>query len=308
MSKKDLNTVKIAGLSLISTSEKRLLEFLTSRIVRGRKTWIVTPNSEFLVFAKHNPWFKKILNQADVAIPDGVGLVWASRFLVPRWVSSAKQERVASRSSVIKEQISGIDLMEKLCQEAARHGWSVYLLGGKPKVAEKALAVLKKRHSGLKGWAEAGPKLEIRNTSDGVRLSLRSHDSSEVKEQEAKEVTSANKSRVADETIYPNEMRAGMTSIRRINSERPDILFVAFGMGKQEKFIWDNWSKLDIKLAMGVGGAFDYISGQVPRAPKWVRKIGLEWLFRLVREPWRWKRQLRLIEFIWLIFKEKIQV
>ena len=57
---------------------------------------------------------------------------------------------------------------------------------------------------------------------------------------------------------------------------------------------------------MGVGGAFDYISGRVPRAPRWVRSIGFEWLFRLLIEPWRIKRQLVLLEFVWLVIKEKL--
>ena len=96
--------------------------------------------------------------------------------------------------------------------------------------------------------------------------------------------------------------------IKGIDDTKPDLLFVAFGMGKQEKFIGDNWSELDVKLAMGVGGAFDYISGGVSRAPEWMRKSGLEWLHRLFRQPWRWRRQLRLIEFIGLVFRQKFNL
>jgi N-acetylglucosaminyldiphosphoundecaprenol N-acetyl-beta-D-mannosaminyltransferase len=80
---------------------------------------------------------------------------------------------------------------------------------------------------------------------------------------------------------------------------------VGFGMGKQEKFIADNWGKLEVKLAMGVGGAFDYFSGNVPRAPKVLRRAGLEWLYRLIRQPWRVRRQLALVKFVWLVIKEK---
>lgn len=85
-----------------------------------------------------------------------------------------------------------------------------------------------------------------------------------------------------------------------INKKQPTFLFVAFGMGKQEKFIGDNWPRLRVKLAMGVGGAFDYLSGEVKRAPQWVQKMGFEWLYRLLKEPWRWKRQRSLLTFIWL--------
>jgi N-acetylglucosaminyldiphosphoundecaprenol N-acetyl-beta-D-mannosaminyltransferase len=85
-----------------------------------------------------------------------------------------------------------------------------------------------------------------------------------------------------------------------------DILFVAFGQVKQEKWIDANLNKLSVKIAMGVGGAFDYISGEVPRAPKWMRSLGLEWLFRLIVQPWRIKRQLKLLKYVWLILKERL--
>lgn len=254
MSKKELNTVKIAGLDLISTSEKRLLAFLAPRVVENRKTFVTTPNSEFLVFARHNPWFNAILKKTDVAIPDGVGLIWASRIL----------------GQPIKERISGTDLMKKICQKAAKKKWSVYLIGGQPGVAKETLVILKKRYPGLRGWAKTGPKLELMKGNWSPKA-----------KQEVKKI------------------------VKEINTKKPDLLFVAFGMGKQEKFIWDNWDKLKVKLGMGVGGAFDYISKQVPRAPKWLRNLGLEWLYRLFHQPWRWKRQLRLIEFVWLVIKKK---
>jgi N-acetylglucosaminyldiphosphoundecaprenol N-acetyl-beta-D-mannosaminyltransferase len=83
-----------------------------------------------------------------------------------------------------------------------------------------------------------------------------------------------------------------------------DLLFVAFGSPKQEFWISKNLSKLPVKVAIGVGGAFDFESGKVKRAPKWMRETGLEWLFRLINQPWRLKRQLSLITFIMLVFKE----
>lgn len=85
-----------------------------------------------------------------------------------------------------------------------------------------------------------------------------------------------------------------------------DILFVAFGSPKQEKWIYQNLPKLNIRVAIGVGGAFDFISGRVRRAPVFVRKLGLEWLFRLIIQPWRIKRQLKLIQFLLLVIKERL--
>jgi N-acetylglucosaminyldiphosphoundecaprenol N-acetyl-beta-D-mannosaminyltransferase len=83
-----------------------------------------------------------------------------------------------------------------------------------------------------------------------------------------------------------------------------DILFVAFGVPKQEEWISTHLDSLPVKAAMGVGGSFDFLSGSIPRAPFIIRFIGLEWLFRLIIEPWRWRRQLALVEFIYLVFKQ----
>jgi len=66
--------------------------------------------------------------------------------------------------------------------------------------------------------------------------------------------------------------------------------------------------KIPVKVAIGVGGAFDYISGKVPRAPRLVQKLGFEWLFRLIRQPWRIKRQLALLEFIFLVLRERFRL
>lgn len=85
-----------------------------------------------------------------------------------------------------------------------------------------------------------------------------------------------------------------------------DILFVALGHPKQEFWISKNLEKIDVKIAMGVGGAFDFLSGRVPRAPKTVRSLGFEWLFRLIVQPWRIRRQISLIYFVLLILREKI--
>lgn len=92
-----------------------------------------------------------------------------------------------------------------------------------------------------------------------------------------------------------------------LKKEEVDILFVAYGHPKQEKWIKRNLQDIRVKLALGVGGALDYVSETKVRAPLWVRKIGFEWLFRLLYEPWRLKRQLSLPHFILLVLKEKFR-
>lgn len=93
-----------------------------------------------------------------------------------------------------------------------------------------------------------------------------------------------------------------------INQARPDILFVAYGAPKQEKWIARNLKKMPgVKVAIGVGGAFDIISGRIARAPLWMRNYGLEWLWRLLKEPWRIGRIYNMmIKFSWLVLVKKI--
>ena len=86
-------------------------------------------------------------------------------------------------------------------------------------------------------------------------------------------------------------------TVAAINAARPDLLLVAFGAPRQERWIARNLSRLDIGVAMGVGGSLDFLAGDVPRAPRPLRALGLEWLYRLVRQPWRWRRMLVLPAF-----------
>jgi N-acetylglucosaminyldiphosphoundecaprenol N-acetyl-beta-D-mannosaminyltransferase len=90
-----------------------------------------------------------------------------------------------------------------------------------------------------------------------------------------------------------------------IQTTQPNIVFVAFGAPYQEYWIDDHQELLEGKVAVCVGGGVDFLAKKVPRAPEFIQKIGLEWLFRLGIEPWRWRRQLRLVQFIFLVLKQK---
>lgn len=95
--------------------------------------------------------------------------------------------------------------------------------------------------------------------------------------------------------------------ITRINDSQADILFVAYGAPRQDMWIARNRDRLAVHVAMGVGGTFDFIAGTVPRAPVWMRRLALEWLFRLIRQPWRWRRMLRLPRFVWAFARHREQ-
>jgi N-acetylglucosaminyldiphosphoundecaprenol N-acetyl-beta-D-mannosaminyltransferase len=93
--------------------------------------------------------------------------------------------------------------------------------------------------------------------------------------------------------------------IARINASGADILLVAYGAPRQDEWIARNRARLNVRVAMGVGGTFDFMAGIVPRAPRWMRRAALEWLYRLIKQPWRWRRMLRLPRFVWAVIRHR---
>lgn len=273
--KKDGNTFEIFKTTLVGGDQRGVLEVISQRMVQGQKTFVTTPNPEFLVFAHKHPWFQKILMQSDIEIPDGIALFWAKEVLKKKGFFSRLFSGFWTGLKIIftgwgQKRITGTDLTEKLCQLAVKNNWTVYFLGGKTGIAQKALGKLQKKYPGLKGWAMSGPQLNL------------------------------------ESGVWAQESKKNIEGlVKEINAKSADLLFVAFTMEKQLKFIGENWPRLKVKLCMGVGGAFDYLSGEIKRAPFWVRKAGFEWFYRLCQESWRWKRQLSLLKFIWLVLNYK---
>lgn len=225
---------------------------------RGEKHYIVTPNPEIVIMANEDKKLKNIINNADLAIPDGVGLKLAGD---------------------IENTTPGIDVMENLVKMAAEKGFTTGFLGGRDQVAKKTSECLKKKY----------PKLKVSFATSGGEVD------------EEGNILRAQREVSTKTIIISKEGSRPPKTDSNNNLPSTDILFVAFGPPKQEKWIAKNLAKLDVKVAMGVGGAFDYLSGRVPRAPKWIRSLGLEWLFRLIIQPWRLKRQLALVEYLWLL-------
>lgn len=232
--------VNVLGVKIDDVGMEEALEIVHGWLDKKEKKYIVTPNPEIIVSANIDKQYKTILNNADLSIPDGVGL---------------------KLSGKVKNHIPGADFMEELIKRSSDWGATVGLLGGAPGIAEKSAECLRKKYPGIKIiFAEGGGEVD----AEGELLK------------------------------HP----------KLLKSLSCDFLFVAFGPPKQEKWIANNLKNLDIKVAMGVGGSLDYISGTIPRAPVILRKLGLEWLFRLIIQPWRIKRQLALIKYLFmLLFK-----
>lgn len=245
----------LLDVGITNATDDSILEYLYANVKKNhKKFFIVTPNPEILVYAHKHPEYKTILNKAEIALPDGVGVFIAGGVL----------------GQPFKQRIPGVDFIEELCKKSQEKTLSMGFLGGGPGVARSTAECLLKKYPWIKvRWV--GEEWE-NDKNDTERSSQKT-----------------------------------MTFAPYISEKDPiDILFVAFGFPKQEKWIYENLEHLPVRAAMGVGGSFDYLSGKVIRAPYVIRAMGFEWLFRLIRQPWRLKRQFALIEFIWLLLHAKL--
>ena len=261
----DNHTMKISTATLfnvpISITRKEQVLAVIAQWVREKKTKVIaTPNPEIIVAAQKDPELMAALQHADLSIADGWGVALALRAL------NSKLETLNSKL----QRISGIELMEALIEKAAKEGWKVMLVGGKPGVAQQAAEKL------ISGFA----------SSQVARIASLSGPSD----------------------IFHCSSEEMNNVIIDINRFKPDLLFVAFGPGRQEKWLTAYRSQLTAGVAMGVGGALDQIADPTLRPPYSIDRIGLGWLYRLMRQPWRWRRQIALITFIKMILKEKLKV
>lgn len=278
-----LKKIFLLGVGITNAKEDEILEYILQSLKKtAEKYYIVTPNPEILVYANKRPEFRKVLNNARLALCDGIGVFWAGKLL----------------GKSIKQRVTGVDLLANLCKAASNQPITVGFLGGGEKIAERAAECLTKRYPGLKvGFA--APEWNF------GRLS---HVAGAAREQAPQRL---DQTRSLSESRHPSGVEKIRLSTSTFSSpasgQAPfiDILFVAFGFPKQEEWMAKNIGKVPVRVMLGVGGAFDYISGAVPRAPRIVRSLGLEWFYRLIRQPWRLKRQVALLEFMRLVLKEK---
>ncbi len=233
--------ITILGIPIDRLTMAQTVAYITTFMTEPHLHQITTPNPEFVMAAQTDADFHRILNQADLCLPDGIGLVWASRWL----------------RQPIPERVPGSELVYKLAEAAATSSIPLFLLGAQPGIAEQAGTILQTQYPGL----------IIAGTYAGSPHPAE------------------------DETIC-----------QLINESQANLLYVAYGAPQQDKWIDRNRGRIPtVRVAIGVGGALDFITGKRLRAPRWMQKLGLEWLYRLWQEPWRWRRMLALPRFVWAV-------
>nr|WP_240666790.1 WecB/TagA/CpsF family glycosyltransferase [Longirhabdus pacifica] len=223
---------------------KDTVDYLTQSIKERKPHQVVTANPIIVMESKHNDTYKKAVQQADLVVPDGTGIVWAADYI----------------GHPVKERVGGFDLMHELLSIGEQYEWKVYLLGAEDEVVKEAAHNMSKQF----------PSLRIVGVRDGYFT-----------ESEDAEV-------IAD-----------------IQKVQPDLLFVARSVNTQEPWIAKYKQQLQVPLMMGVGGSFDVIAGKLKRAPKLFIQLRLEWFYRLLQQPTRYKRMLALPKFVMQVRKDK---
>lgn len=237
--------VNIAGINIDDISMEQAVDRIYEFIGTDKNHSVYTPNAEIMMDGILNKNMKTILNNSDMLVADGAGVVLASKIL----------------GKEVAEKVSGYDLAKNLLIASGKKPIKFYLFGGKPGIAEKAHANIICDYPGAQvagtrnGYFSAGDEEDI---------------------------------------------------INGINNSGAEVLLVCLGAPKQEQWIDANKDRLKVKVSLGVGGTLDVLAGNVRLAPDFFRNHGLEWLYRLYKEPWRFKRMLRLPKFILHVFAIRI--
>lgn len=236
--------IDVMGLKFDSMTMDEALSRAEALLRGDKAAYVVTPNAEIAYEALHDGQLREMLNGADLMLPDGAGVVLASKLL----------------RTPVKQKVAGVDFAAGLLGVLERNGQSLYLLGGKTGIGELAAQKM----------LEAHPQLRIAGIADGY---------------------------------FQDEAPV----IAKINASGADALFVCLGAPKQERFMVQHQQELHVHLMAGLGGSLDAFAGTVQRAPAWMIRLNLEWLYRLIREPKRFRRMLRLPKYLWAVMLKRIR-
>lgn len=241
-----MNSLQILGCRLDAIDAAEATDAIVRFAREGAAAQVVTLGTEMVVYAQRDERYRAIVNACTLSLCDTVGLLAVAR----------------ARGAQLRDRVTGVELLDRLCARAATEGVRVFLLGGAARIAERAAGELQRRHAGL----------QIAGTRDGY-----------FEQSESAEIA------------------------RQIRASGAQLLFVGLGFPKQEYWLAEHLHETGCGAGIGVGGSFDVLSGNVPRAPERWRRLGLEWLYRLLKEPHRWRRQLALPRFVLLVVGESIR-
>lgn len=284
----NLPEVRILGVRVHAIKLPRALQEIAAMIRSRRNHYIVTPNPEMVMYSLRNPWFKEVLNDASLSLADGVGLLWAAKYLslslirVPllrqiqewwQWLwTSAAVVLTPHLLNIIPERLTGADMIWEIAKLASERRYRIFLLGAGPGVALKAARVMQQLY----------PRLNVVEVMVGP----------------------------------PHETEEEV--VRRIQQTNPQIIFLAFSADKQMRWMKEILPQLNNVIAIGIGGALDFIVGgtamnaeiddsPAKRAPEWMQDRGLEWLWRFLTQPWRKERiKTATIDFMQTVRRDKL--
>ncbi len=239
-----MTRIEILGVPVDAVTGPQALDWAVQALANGRPHQVATINPEFVMRARRDPDFAAVLQQADLCLPDGAGLLWAAR----------------RQRQPLPTRIAGVDFVRALAAAGSTRGWRFFLLGAAPGVAEAAAVALRREYPGL----------QVAGTFAGS----------------------------------PDAAQDAVT-VAAVRGSRADIVLVAYGAPAQDLWLARNLPATGARMGIGVGGAFDFLAGRTRRAPRWMQDRGLEWLHRLYRQPWRWRRMLALPHFVVRVMVER---
>jgi len=271
-----MKDIKILDVKITSLREEEVIERMRGMMQKGHSL-LCTPNTEFLINAAKDQDFKSILNKdSKINLPDSFGLLWAARFN-SLWLP---------KQSALKQAVIFLQWISTLI-----------LIPFFPKYFYQPI------HGRISGSDFIWPLARFA-AENKFKIFLLGGAPTVAERVALKLQTDIFGLRIAG--VHSGSPKDTEEIVEAINRAKADIVIVAFGSPKQEIWLKQNLARTSCRVGIGLGGTFDFIAGVRPRAPLVMRRIGLEWLFRLVIEPSRFRRQLALPKFAWRVLLSRL--